>query len=478
MYRQKIKGNGRHKSFHERWMHHFLDILVLDNALNHHDHIEFMDAKTFFIYFFNILAFVLYIALVGVNIWPIIGLYWTRPDWWGGNTSIKATEYAAGGALVGMVAMSIHLDILRKKMKITHRTTRICQCVGICGGIVLLSACLPYFIIPAQVGENARAEFARTWSVDWETRVHRPANGPWLDSPYSFVQEYLPLSYSKDAFTFQQNIEFFNNGNDSFKCDAWIPVVPGPNPVQIFIHGGGWGGFDKNFIIGYQLEYFAAAGYTVFSVDYGSKGGTGVQGEVNRTRQYSIPEICANLGKFSDWLAQPAQVTAYNMNISRCFITGLSAGGHLSALMGMARTKVGAWNPAVHVRGAIDFYGIMNIRQWAMVSQTSLYNGKLFNSSILTDYSIVDRYSPITYAETPSLAGGDIVPLLIFHGDADTVVSVTQGRDMNDMCDSRLLKCVYIEIPRGAHVFESDNNAGPSQITLWAMERFMQLCAA
>ena len=37
-------------------------------------------------------------------------------------------------------------------------------------GIVLTGMCLPYFIIPLQVGDNARQEFATTWGSDWESR--------------------------------------------------------------------------------------------------------------------------------------------------------------------------------------------------------------------------------------------------------------------------------------------------------------------
>src|SRR5271157_127008 len=430
-----------------------------------------MDGKKIAIHTLNILAIMLYIALFGVTVWPITGLYGSSPDWWGGNSAIHATKYAGFAAVAGAVALAIHLEILRRRRKISRKSTRLVQVVGLCCAVALSSACLPYFIIPAQVGSAARAEFAKTWGVDWESRVHRPAQGPWMDSPYFLFQQYYSLPYSQDAFTFHQDIEFLHLGNDSFKCDVFLPAGTGPNPVMIFIHGGGWVGGDKNSIIAYQLQYFAAAGYTVFSVQYGAMQ------EANRTRQYSMPEILSNLGAFSDWLAQPGQVIAYHLNLSCCFLNGLSAGGHLSALLGMARTKLAAWNPAVHVVGAIDFYGITDIRHWDVINQQWLVTEGLFNNSILANYSIVDRYSPMTYAESPGLAGSDIVPLLIFHGDVDNVVSVTQSRDMNAMCDSRGLKCVYIEIPRATHVFEGESNAGPSQVTLWAMERFMQLCA-
>jgi acetyl esterase/lipase len=429
-----------------------------------------MNVKKIVIYCLNFLFILIWIGLFGVTFWPINGLYGSEADWWSGNSADHATMYAGWGALVGMIGIIIHFSILYRRKLISLKVKRSIKIGSIIIAIILTGLCLPYFIIPIQVSTNAQTAFTNVWGPNWESRITVPSTGPWLNTPYSLIVQYSSLPYSSDMFTKTENITFLQQGNDTFMCDAFIPTGTGPFPVIIDIHGGGWVGGDKNTMMIYQEEYFAAQGYSLFSIQYGALG------EAGRTHQYSMADILANIASFTDWLAEPVHFTQYKANISACFVNGLSAGGHLSAILGVARYNVSNWNPNVILKGAIDFYGITDLREWNVVSPSWFNATGLFNSSVLTDYSIVDQYSPSTYVENPALAGKEIVPLLVFHGDADTVVSVSQSREFAAMCASRDLKCVYIEIPKGSHVFEGSSNSGPTQISLWAMERFMKLC--
>jgi acetyl esterase/lipase len=194
-----------------------------------------------------------------------------------------------------------------------------------------------------------------------------------------------------------------------------------------------------------------------------------------------MQEIMNNLASFSNWLALPTNVLQYHSDINHTFVTGLSAGGHLSALVSVARFDVSNWNPAVVLRGGVDFYGITDIQGWDVISAQWLNQGGLFNQTVLSDYSIVAPFSPIIYVnstQADKIDKNQIVPLLLFHGTVDTVVPVDQSQRFNNACDANGLKCTYIEIPKGAHVFEGKEHSAVAQITLWAMERFFQLCLA
>jgi acetyl esterase/lipase len=410
-------------------------------------------------------------------------------SWWSGNEGIRDTKYTIWGPLVGTCGFLIHFWILRKKEKIVLNPQQLkillrAQWGMITASLILIGMLLPFFVLPAQTSVNAQNEFTKTWGVNWESKISTPSHGPWLKTPFSVSLQYGQLPYSKNDFTFTQNITFLTNANDSFLCDAWIPKGDGPFPMLLEIHGGGWCGGDKEYL-DYQKEYFAAAGYSVFSVQYGAKSESGdypgidVYGNLRplKSRQYSMQEIMNNLASFSDWIAQPTQYTTYKVNISQCFCVGLSAGGHLSALLGTARFNVSNWNPSVVLKGAIDFYGIPDLRHWDVLSPEWFKTTGLMNASVLTDYSLVDKFSPMTYVEYPKTSGSTIVPLLVFHGDMDGVVPITQSQEFNAMCDSRGYKCDYIEIPKADHVFEGDARSGPTQISLWAMERFMKLCS-
>ncbi len=415
---------------------------------------------------FLVILAILFVALVGFTVWPITGLYGPRLDWWGGNSAIRMTSIGVFCAPAGSIGLVVVTRFLFKKKAVVRGV----QVGAIAAGIILTGMCLPYFVIPMQVGQNASQEFGATWGSDWESRVHAPSGGPWLASPYSLGIYYTGLPIDESAFTASLDVPFMTVGSDTFKFDVFRPVGEGPFPVIICIHGGGWCGLDKDTMMGYQREYLAAAGYVVFSVQYGAAAEKGM------SRQYSMQEIMDNLAHFSDWLATPANAAGYKADLSRCFVNGLSAGGHLSALVSVARYNVSAWNPAVNLIGGVDFYGITDIRHWDMISQSWLNATGLFNATVLSDFTVVDRFSPVTYVQSAEGDHGNVVPLLILHGDVDSVVDVDQSRQLNALYDARGLKCVYIEIPRAEHVFEGNSREAGAQISLWAMERFFQLC--
>jgi acetyl esterase/lipase len=418
-----------------------------------------------------VLLFLFGIALFYATIWSLIELYGDRLDWWGGNAEIQSTPYTIFGAPLGTFLMVTIIYKSTKsipKVKLKFRNGLV-GLLLICG-IVLPILCLPYFTIPQQVGDELPQEFADAWGTDWESKIKPLPNGPWLEDPYSVFLHYGELPYDASNIKTTLDIEFLSIGNDSFKCDIYQPAGKGPFPVIINIHGGGWIGGDKDFMIEYQRDYLVSAGYVIISVQYGAVAEQGI------SRQYSLQEIMDNLAHFSDWLAQPAVHSLYDADISRSFVIGLSAGGHLSALLSVARFNMSNWNPAIQLRGGIDFYGITDIQRWFQISTNWLSSSGLFNSSVIGNPSIVDPYSPLIYVNFSTYDTSSVVPMLILHGDVDVVVDVEQSRWFDDACDTQGLKCVYVEIPKGCHVFETEATSGASQICLWSIERFLQLC--
>ncbi len=133
-----------------------------------------MNRRKIAIWAINVLLLLIWIGLIGVTFWPLSALYGTRVDWWSGNSAMDAMKYVVWGPLAGMLGMGVHLYLLQKRRKTPIRLKRsILIGAGLIAG-VLTSFCLPYFIIPDQVGAAARAEFAATWGADWESRIRCP----------------------------------------------------------------------------------------------------------------------------------------------------------------------------------------------------------------------------------------------------------------------------------------------------------------
>src|SRR5262245_66393145 len=70
----------------------------------------------------------------------------------------------------------------------------------------------------------------------------------------------------------QDGIVYGEAGGEKLTMDYYPPAGPGPHPVAIIIHGGGYvRGTSKNNSEAYCADFLAPAGYAVFSINYRSE---------------------------------------------------------------------------------------------------------------------------------------------------------------------------------------------------------------
>ncbi|MDH4215198.1 MAG: hypothetical protein OEV85_14885, partial [Candidatus Thorarchaeota archaeon] len=65
--------------------------------------------------------------------------------------------------------------------------------------------------------------------------------------PYSFYDNIYSVPIDESRFSVQENIQYLDNGVDSFYFDWYRPTGEGPFPVIISLHGGAW-------VIGNRVE--------------------------------------------------------------------------------------------------------------------------------------------------------------------------------------------------------------------------------
>jgi acetyl esterase/lipase len=159
----------------------------------------------------------------------------------------------------------------------------------------------------------------------------------------------------------------YNSDSPEQAMDLYYPSTPGPHPVMVWIHGGGWTSGDKseglpdylaaelernNFIgvaLDYRLARYAPDGTPVdpfpAAVD-----------DVKTAVRY----LKANAGR-------------YDLRANDIFLAGVSAGGHLAALAGTS-AAVDLLEPSdtpsalasydSTVRAVIDVVGISDVKAW------------------------------------------------------------------------------------------------------------------
>lgn len=193
--------------------------------------------------------------------------------------------------------------------------------------------------------------------------------------------------------------------------DIYKPTnVSQPAPVVIYVHGGGWIGgsrtsdIDNVRIIQREVAGLLNNGFVVASIDY---------------RLGQFPAMIEDVKCSIRYLR--ANAAQYNIDPTRIGVMGASAGGHLSALAGLAGENVG-WDTGEYssqssrVNAVVDISGPTDL---TTLNPTIVRAGfKTLNRNFLEEASPINYISSRPHTDPP---------LLIIHGEKDNVVPLSQA---------------------------------------------------
>lgn len=238
----------------------------------------------------------------------------------------------------------------------------------------------------------------------------------------------------------------------SQKLDIHVPTTGAkPYPVVLWIHGGGWSSGDKTLNAKNPLLGLLGQGIAIVSVNYR------LSGEAKWPAQ--IQDVKAALR----WVR--ANAAAYQLDPNRIGAWGLSAGGHLAAMLGTtdgvaALTDLSLGNPTMSekVKAVTDWFG--PVAFLAMDAQLALDGCPLFGGSghnaptspeskllgapIVTVPSRVQSANPRMY-----VTAGD-AKFLIMHGTADCTVPYQQSQGLAQRMNAVVPGSATIQILTGA----------------------------
>ena len=200
--------------------------------------------------------------------------------------------------------------------------------------------------------------------------------------------------------------------------DMTADLFPAPAagaPIQVFIHGGYWRAMDKASH-SFPAEGFVAAGAAVVSLNYTLAPAATLD---------TIVEQCRSA---LEWVADNA--ARLNGDAARIFVSGHSAGGHLSAMM-LCTDWAARGRSADLVKGGTAISGIFDL---APLMETSI------NDDIRLDAGAARRNSPIH--NLPE-AGA---PLIAAVGAAETAAFLAQNRAFADAWAARGFDAGTMEI--------------------------------
>ena len=188
---------------------------------------------------------------------------------------------------------------------------------------------------------------------------------------------------------------------EAFPCTLDVRYGAGPNmtadlfpapaagaPIQVFIHGGYWRAMDKD-VHSFPAEGFVAAGGAAVSLNYALAPAVTLDTIVEQCRT-AIEWVADNAGRL-------------NGDPDRIFVSGHSAGGHLTAMM-LCTDWAARGRPADLVKGGTPISGIFDL---APIMETSINDDVRLDA----EYGRAQQPDPSSAAGGRAADRGGLVPL-------------------------------------------------------------------
>jgi acetyl esterase/lipase len=228
--------------------------------------------------------------------------------------------------------------------------------------------------------------------------------------------------------TLEDNLTYGKAGGTELKLDLARPEGNGPFPAVVFIHGGGWSGGNRQAYSG-AIRDAARRGYVAATISYRLMKFDEKKKETT-TADPIFPAQIHDAKAAIRWVRANAE--KYHVDPNRIGVTGGSAGGHLSLLVGLTDPSSGlegdsgSPDQSSRVQAVVNVFGPTEMVSCYEKSSVA-WIFRLFMGG--TPAEAAERYkaaSPVTYVSK------DDPPVLTLQGDKDGLVPVEQAKLLDE----------------------------------------------
>jgi acetyl esterase/lipase len=208
--------------------------------------------------------------------------------------------------------------------------------------------------------------------------------------------------------------------------------------VILFVHGGSWSGGDKNeFDTAIAVLRTKLPDYAMFNMNY----------RLAANGKNRFPAQMEDIQSAIDFITTKAP--AYKINADKMVMIGASAGAHLALLQAYKNNSNGRIKAVVDLFGPTNLISLYNDHPIPAASQPVLVN--FLGATPATNAGLYRDASPINFV-TPQT-----VPTLIFHGDADYIVPISQSIALNNELNDAKVKVEMITYAGESHGWYGSN---------------------
>jgi acetyl esterase/lipase len=212
------------------------------------------------------------------------------------------------------------------------------------------------------------------------------------------------------------------------------PDGPSLKPAILSVHGGRWRAGNRADASSIKVAQWAEFGFFAMSIDYRLVGGS--------------PAPAPQLDMLCAIRYVHAHAKEHNIDTSRIYLIGQSAGGHMVSLLATAGEagfpRVGGWEKArTDVRAVISVAGTYEL--------TGLSWGNLW-TPITGDVNEARKHaSPINHVSSSTK------PILVIHSDDDKSVPVQQATDFVEKLKAAGVQHRYVHFTDKGHMGITDD---------------------
>lgn len=236
----------------------------------------------------------------------------------------------------------------------------------------------------------------------------------------------LPLGQVREI----KDLAYADDGADKHKLDLYLPAGATKAPVLMWIHGGAWSMGDRSWYAEVGRR-FAEEGIGFAAISYRLSP---------RVKHPAHIEDCA---RAFAWLRD--HVAGHGGDPERLFVSGQSAGGHLSALLAADPSWLRALKvPDGAIKGAIPMSGVYNIPALPAGTRGLM---SMFPEAFGSDPELCRAASPLTHA------AGLTMPVLVITETDDPGALRLSARQLQTAAEKAGLKQVKFIDAEGRNHF-------------------------
>ena len=283
--------------------------------------------------------------------------------------------------------------------------------------------------------------------------VDADGNGELSEKEFALISASLRKMIPEESgeVTDTRHVDYVGKGHPRQTLDLYFPdpKPDQPLPLVVYIHGGGWMGGSKQ-----EARPVADA--------------------LTSTGDYAVASINYRLIQDAVWPAQlddckaairflRARAGQYGIDPDRIAVMGISAGGHLSALLGTTTGEkktegtLGAHrDTSTEVAAVVDIFGPTNFETF-FGKDTDIVAMSRNNAAIrVLGMSDDDIRRNARLASPAHWVSKNDPPFLIVHGTRDDVVPISQSEELHEKLKANGVESHFIAVEGGGHGFSSD----------------------